>query len=240
MKNTLCSLCSLVTLGLLSSTASMFGTITIFDGLDQKPDVYWQNYGNWGGVHDTRSGSKEGRDNTQTFVITEDMFVDQFVISVNDAMADISVTFRVFEITSTPLASTLTLGNELASELYTFTLSDQTLTAGNETDNILIWDVSDFILPVGNYALQIDGPEAGPASGLHIAWRGVGDPNTYSAGSQYRNFTPGGSLDIRDADTALGIVGGPAAMIPEPSTILFLLVGASALAIVSADRRRRS
>lgn len=177
---------------LLGSSAS-HATIVIEDGLGTKPSLAFQTYGNWAGNSTTRSGEKDGRDNTQSFILGSTFQLDKVVMNVNDALAGSSVTFRLFEVPGSTTGSTLTLGSELASEAYTFTADDQTLTTNSADplteDNLLTWDLPDLTLDPGGYALQIDGPESGPAGGVYVGWRSSGS-NAYADGKRYRHLAP--------------------------------------------------
>jgi len=223
----------LIGVGLLMGT-TLSAAILIEDGLGTLPTLDFETYDIDGGVSSTRAGSKDNRDNTQSFTLLSDITVGKFVLSINDAADGASVTFRLFNVTSGANADPLVTGSEIISESYTFTSADAAITSnsGDSTteDNLLTWDIADTVLTSGVYALQIDGPATGPASGVYVGWRASGaDP--YSGGALYRDGlgeTFGGSQD-----QTLGIIA-----IPEPGSLALFAI--SGLVFVTVRRRKRA
>ena len=227
------------TAGLLLTIHPLYADlITIEDGLGSLPSTLaFETYDIDGGLSDTGMGSKNNRDNTQSFQLASAIDVDKFVLSVNAAREGSTVTFRLFEVPGSTTADPLVLGTEVRSEAYTFTAADATATGGVSddgvgTDNLLTWDFSEVVtLNPGGYALQIDGPVTGPASGVYVRWRATGDAagDLYSDGRVYRDGLA--SAFAGTVDTAFGIVA-----IPEPSVLPLLVIGVGFLRL---GRRRR-
>ncbi|GEM_PF-3016065 len=231
---------------ILLSGMALPAAIIIEDGLGNKPTaldgLVLQTYGNWSANSTTRSGSRENRDNAQTFVLDSAVTVDSFILSVNQVRQDATVTFRLFEVPGSPTADPLILGTEILSEAYTFSAADATITSnsGDATteDNLLTWDISNTLLSAGNYALQID--DSGlTTSGVDIGWRSrsEGLDGPYAAGMSYRFFGEGSDTELNPRgggiqDSTLGIVA-----IPEPTTLALTLV--CGMTAVGMARRRK-
>lgn len=226
-------------IGVLTCLASPGqASVTIEDGLGSLPSsLDFETYDF--STSDQNVGEKNNRDLTQSFTLDTAIDVDKFLLSVNGANEGSTVNLRLFNVPGDTVASVLVLGTEILSEAYTFTAADAIATggggnAGDNTDNLLTWDVSSLNLAAGKYALQIDGPDNGTT---HIRWRRKGEnpnSNPYADGRFYRDNGNDGDLDQfgnTDLDAALGIVA-----IPEPASLI--LLGLGSICLVGRSRSR--